>query len=247
MRSCVKTILTPGQKFGSWTVVSEDIEESKKRKYTMYICKCSCGTIQSVRASRLTNGYTTNCFKCGTKKMSANKRIKNRYDLSEEYGIGWSSNTNQPFYFDKDQYEKIKKYTWYENTTTGYLYTTKNGKNIMLHRFIMDAKSDEIVDHIHGVDSKLDNRICNLRIATKGQNNMNTSTRSNNKSGVTGVWWRDNNSKWEARIGVEGKPIFLGYYDNFEDAVKARKDAENKYYGEYSYDNSQNAHKGGYK
>lgn len=33
--------------------------------------------------------------------------------------------------------------------------------------------------------------------------------------------------------------MVIGYFENFEDAVKARKDAENKYYGEYSYDNSQ--------
>lgn len=246
MRTCFRTELLPGQRFGNWTVISKDVEESQKRKYTMYICECNCGKIQSVRASRLTNGYTTNCAECGAKKMSINKRIKNRYDLSKEYGVGWSSNTNKPFYFDKEQYERIKDYTWYENTTTGYLYTTDHGKNIMFHRFVMNAKFDEIIDHIHGVDSKFDNRMCNLRIATKGQNNINTSLRSNNNSGVTGVWWKANLSKWEARIGVNGKPIYLGYYDNFEDAVKARKEAENKYYGEYSYDNSQNIHKGGY-
>ena len=239
MRSCYKTVLTPGQKFGEWTVISKDEEESNKRKYTMYFCQCSCGAIQSVRASRLTNGYTTGCFKCGFKKMSKTKRGKNKYDLSGDYGISWTTNTNKPFYFDKEQYEKIKEFTWYENTTTGYVTTQVNRKTIDLHRLIMDAESDITIDHIHGRDSILDNRLSNLRFATKQQNNINRGLQSNNKSGVTGVLWRDNMQKWEARIGYQRKTITIGYYDDFNDAVIARKKKENELFGEYSYDNSQ--------
>lgn len=239
MRKCFKTILYPGQRFGSWTVLSEDEEESRKRKYTMYLCKCDCGTIQSIRASRLTNGYTTNCSKCGNIKMSITKRGKNQYDLSGDYGIGWTTNTNKQFYFDKEQYEKIKIYTWYENTTTGYVTTQSYNKCIDLHRYILDAKPDEIVDHIHGKNTILDNRKCNLRIVTKQQNNINRGIQSNNKSGTTGVRWREDLQKWESRIGYNRKTIMIGIFDNYIDAVKARKQKENELFKEYSYDNSQ--------
>ena len=44
---------------------------------------------------------------------------------------------------------------------------------------------------------------------------------------------------WYSQIKVKGqKRITLGYFNDFDDAVKARKNAEEKYFGEYSYDNS---------
>ena len=44
--------------------------------------------------------------------------------------------------------------------------------------------------------------------------------------------------KWIANIRIDGKTKYLGCYEDKEDAIKARKEAEDKYYGEYSYDNS---------
>ena len=68
----------------------------------------------------------------------------------------------------------------------------------------------------------------------------NTRLKSNNTSGVTGVNWDKRYNKWEARIKKDYKQIHLGYFNDFEDAVKARKDAEKKYFGEFAYDYSQN-------
>ena len=241
MRTCHKTILNPGDRFGNWTVVEYDNDESKRRKYSMYKCVCDCNptVIHSIRGSRLTNGYTTCCQKCGFKKMSATKCGKNKYDLTHEYGIGWTTNTNEPFYFDLDDYDKIKEYTWYKNTTTGYVTTQSHNIRIDLQRFIMNAKSGEYVDHIHGNESKNDYRKDNLRIATKLQNNVNVGLRRNNTSGATGVRWISKRNKWQARIVFQRKQYTLGYYDNYNDAVNARKEAEYKYYGEFAYNISQ--------
>ena len=63
--------------------------------------------------------------------------------------------------------------------------------------------------------------------------------RRNNTSGVKGVNFDKRLQQWRSRIGVNKKTIELGYFDKFEDAVKARKEAEEKYFGEFSYDNSQ--------
>ena len=46
--------------------------------------------------------------------------------------------------------------------------------------------------------------------------------------------------KWTAYIRKDGKRIYLGVFSNFDDAVKARKQAEEKYFKEWSYDNSMN-------
>lgn len=52
----------------------------------------------------------------------------------------------------------------------------------------------------------------------------------NNSSGVKGVSWNKSKNAWQAYIGLHGNRIHLGRYNNFDDAVKARKNAEEKYY-----------------
>lgn len=58
----------------------------------------------------------------------------------------------------------------------------------------------------------------------------NPKSRSNTISGKIGVTWYRRESKWVARLMIRGKSIFLGYYDNFSDAIKARKNAEEEYF-----------------
>ena len=53
---------------------------------------------------------------------------------------------------------------------------------------------------------------------------------SNNTSGVTGVYFYKRNQNWKARISVDGVEIYLGTFSCFIEAVKARKDAEKKYW-----------------
>ena len=51
-------------------------------------------------------------------------------------------------------------------------------------------------------------------------------TRKNNTSGVSGVEWLPRTRQWKATICFNRKRYFLGVYPRFEDAVKARKQAE---------------------
>lgn len=52
----------------------------------------------------------------------------------------------------------------------------------------------------------------------------------NNTSGITGVYWNKNKGKWNARITFKGKCISLGDFRNKQDAINARKEAEEKYF-----------------
>ena len=108
-----------------------------------------------------------------------------------------------------------------------------------MHQIILPTKDGFAPEHIHGAKSKNDNRKENLRIATQSQNLMNTRLRKDNTSGVKGVHWRKDTHKWLATIWINKKPISLGCFENFDDAVKARKKAEEKYFGEFSYEKSQ--------
>lgn len=110
----------------------------------------------------------------------------------------------------------------------GYKHVSINGKKYLVHRLIWHIyygkKPNKPIDHINRNTS--DNRIINLRLVTRQQNCLNRGMNKNNTSGVTGVCWNKQNNKWQSQITVNKKSILLGTFLNFEDAVKARKAAE---------------------
>ena len=63
---------------------------------------------------------------------------------------------------------------------------------------------------------------------------MNQSLRCDNTTGYIGVSWKEDKQKWSATIGVDGKTVRLGYFDNKDDAIRARLNAEMRYFGEFA-------------
>lgn len=227
-----------GQRFGRLVVIerAENFILPSGQPQTAWLCQCDCGNILKTRSFSLTNGTTKSCGCLAKELRVARMKKYNTYDLTGEYGIGYTSK-GEEFYFDLEDYDKIKDYCW--NKHKEYIATRNVSGYILFHRLVMGISDENIaVDHIN--HNKSDNRKNNLRFVTDSQNSMNRGISSHNTSGITGV--NKCNGKWTARIGVNTKRIFLGNYDNFFEAVKARKEAEEKYYKEYSYDNSINQH-----
>jgi hypothetical protein len=139
---------------------------------------------------------------------------------------------------DLDELREIKRYKW-RLTNNGYV---KTGDNILLHRFIMNCSNNKVVDHIN--KDKLDNRKNNLRICEQTHNLMNSKISKDNKSGYKGVGFHKPSKKWRARITVDKKTIYLGLFNSKEDAIKARREAEIKYFGEYHYNYKELKEKG---
>ncbi len=88
------------------------------------------------------------------------------------------------------------------------------------------------LDHIGG--DPTDNRWCNLRAATRAQNNLNTKRRSDNASGYKGVFWSTQKQRWVARIHIDGKPKHLGSFKVAEDAYAAYCEAAKASYGQFA-------------
>jgi hypothetical protein len=88
------------------------------------------------------------------------------------------------------------------------------------------------LDHING--DKADNRIANLRPATKVQNSMNRGANKNNAAGVKGVCWRPDTGRWRAYITINGRKKSLGSFDDIEDAAAAYRTAATKSVGEFA-------------
>jgi hypothetical protein len=88
------------------------------------------------------------------------------------------------------------------------------------------------IDHIDG--DKANNKIDNLRLASNVQNGMNrVNLPSNNTSGVRGVCWHKRLKKWQVQIIVNKVYKYLGLFTNKEDAIKVRREAEIKYFGDF--------------
>lgn len=80
-----------------------------------------------------------------------------------------------------------------------------------------------VVEHINGIRS--DNRLHNLRDATQLINMQNVARSIKNKSGTTGIFWREDKQRWVAYINQNGVRYYLGHFLNEQDAINARKHA----------------------
>ena len=110
----------------------------------------------------------------------------------------------------------------------GYVMVSINNKLYYGHRIawaLYYGEAPELyIDHKDG--DKSNNRISNLRLATRSENNHNMPRQKNNTSGQCGVYYNKAKKKWEATLGVKGKRINLGAYECKEEAINARLKAE---------------------
>ena len=218
-----------GYTFGKFTVIEQvDKPVHSNISGTYWKCRCECGNERVYRATEINHKRALTCGECS----------KNSYNLNGNYGIGYSKD-NKEFYFDLEDYPMVSQYTWSINSD-GYVvaWDKENRKFIYMHRLVVGLLSNDQydVDHKHHMNS--DNRKENLRVCTHQENIRNSALSKNNTSGVSGVSWVENIQKWRAQIVISGKNIVLLLSDSFEEATKARRDAEHEFFGEYAYYNS---------
>lgn len=232
-----------GKVFGNWKVLKriEDYITPSGYQHTQYLCECQCKnkTVKPQISSNLISGKTKSCGCLLGEHISNSLRSSNTYDLSGEYGIGYMDNGGE-FYFDLEDYDLIKNYKWHIDKAGYIVACIKDGDKqttIKMHRLVMGVSDPKIqIDHIkHRVN---DNRKSKLRVATQTENSMNKRLLDNNTSGKTGVYFNKRDKKWIAQIACQNKLRVLGRFENYDDAVSARIDAENKLFGEFSYLNS---------
>lgn len=174
---------------------------------------------------RKNNFCSSKCYHLFTRQIN-----EIYYELDYAYILLTKDNITKKVLFDIDDVDKIKKYKWhlhlrkkdmrYDVCTNTY-GNHKNRKYINMPRFLLNCSNNLSIDHIN--HNTLDNRKVNLKICTTYENNQN---KRNNKSGCVGVCWDKTRQKWRVMINKKN----IGRFDNFDEAVKARKEAEKFYH-----------------
>lgn len=228
MANSKTTIDLTGERFGRLSVISYFGNDKYKNK--LWLCECDCGNDVIATTSSLRSGNKKSCG-C-LHKESASKRGKLRKINNEYYVYGnivfvKFSNCNEYFICDLEDWENLKKYAWYKNDS-GYAVNRSFGKTLRFHRLVMGCPDNMEVDHKKRVsdDGICDNRKSNLKIVTRQENSWNLPIFKNNTSGYTGVSWNKSTNKWESHITFNYKTIHLGLFDDIDEAIKARQEAE---------------------
>lgn len=232
-----KAIDLTGMVFGRLTVIERTDDYISPRGVHMvrWLCNCECGNLCKITTHDLTRKNKAPVRSCGclARELTSLRTKKyNDYDLSGEYGIGKSGNTDDLFYFELSDFDKIKDIYWTvrnvngTNTISGHHPTTN--KTVYMHVQI----GFKGYDHIDR--NELNNLHNNLRPCTHQENCCNRQrSRRKSSSGFTGVYLLPS-GKYLSQLTKHGETVFCKTYTTFEDAKIARLKAEAEFFGEFS-------------
>lgn len=146
---------------------------------------------------------------------------------------------------DQEDFNWSSQSTWWLGPT-GYATRSvwsseygKIGQRINLHREVLERSigrqlsASEMVDHINR--DRLDNRRCNLRVATKAQNCINRPSNVGSSSIYKGVSWSESRKKWVAATKVDKQPIYIGRFVDEEYAAYMYDMYVKGLFGEFAY------------
>lgn len=225
--NCLKV----GEKFNFLTIV-EKTNQRNNNGCVIYKCLCDCGSYTFVSSNNLKSGHTKSCGCYAIKKSFERMKQNSKLYLQKKKPIVSELNKiikndkyieiickDKKIIIDEEDYKKINFCKWFVNKN-GY---GCNSKGILLHRIIMGAKKQQLVDHINR--NTLDNRKNNLRFVNRSQNSQNRKCK--------GISYDKSRKKWQVSITVNKKRYNLGRYEDEEKALEVRRNAEIKYQGEY--------------
>lgn len=175
-------------------------------------------------------------------KMKSTRNTNRLYEFKDKNVLAIKTIKGDIYIVDLEDKEKVEYYAWH-TSSNGYpcrhkRYTIKTGvyynKYLGLNRVIMGVTDPKIcVDH--KTRNRFDNRKSNMRICTHQQNDCN-KIKANQNPDMIGIEIRYNKNKtrYVSRIKLNGKDIHLGTYDTLDEARIVRREAEEKYFGEFA-------------
>ncbi len=222
-----------GKKFGKLTVISF---VGKKHSHSLWECICECGKNCEKTNQQLKRAKCPMCDECYRPvkiEIAKQQRSENKVDKYDDYAI-----INNKIIVDLEDVDRLLSFNkkLLINSDNHVYINDENHEQIFIHRYLVglpnryDPVTQLISDHQDG--NPLNNRKENLRIIPKPLNSINCKTYKNNTSGCKGVTLHKRTGKWQANIQYQKTNHYLGLFENYDDAVKARKEAEKKYFGD---------------
>jgi hypothetical protein len=210
--------LNIGEKFNRLTILekSEIYREKTNKIVKGYQCRCECGKEIFAVYSDITSGHTKSCG-CYRSEVTRKKNFKHGKRDTAEYkvwlGIRFRC-SGTPLAL-----EVVPSYT---GITCEW---------ISFEKFLEDMGERPTSKHtIERINPEGNYCKENCKwVDDRSLQAFNQKKRKTNSSGRTGVYPQGN--KWYSKIMKDGKQIYLGSFNSFEEAVKERETAEEKYYG----------------
>lgn len=206
-----------GQRFGRLTAIRNTFVKGPTGNYLWeYIC--DCGNIVIAKSGNVVYGHTKSCG-CLVLQTITKHGMSGSGDRT--FG-SWKKMMCRAHY----NYEEYRDY--YEGVTVCDRWSDENKGFLNFLEDMGTRPSGMTLNRKHG---KKEYNKENCEWASLSMQSFDVKRKSSNKSGRTGVKWRDDRGVWEANITVQCKVIRLYYGPSFEEACAAREEAELKYYG----------------
>ena len=201
-----------GQKIGLLNV----IERKRENNRTYYYCKCDCGTKKWLRADHLkSDNPSCGCVGRFKAKDIKNKRFGKLVAIAATNDRGDNGSLIWICKCDCGNYKKYLASDLQRGAVVSCGCYQKETRKRNMKKAIRKHVKDHIIDGT------------NLQVIGRD------TPMSNNTSGVTGVVWDSSRNKWYAGIEFKGKRYYLGRYEDKQDAISARKEAESNMFGDF--------------
>lgn len=210
-----------GRRFGRLTVLELDpvpyISPNSHKRFRRWRCRCDCGTELTVLQSLLTRKNGTKS--CGCAQSDA---AQNHADDLTGCVFGRLKVIRKVPLDNPLPNGVINGWLCECECGTRKVYTQKELCSNHVQScgcLLRDTAVQKLADNVLG---RYDGTMI-----SKLQSRDPTAA---NKSGTRGVYWSKRDNRWIAKIGLQGREIYIGRFQELSDAVRARKAAEEKYY-----------------
>jgi hypothetical protein len=223
-----------GQIFGRLLVLKV---VGRRGRDVLWRCRCDCGNLHQVSSPNLRKGLIRSCGCLGAE--SRRRRLLRRPPIIEGQIAKIPLTRGLVAIVDAiDADVGLENWSAFKTEIGWYgcrRLPMPDGRILLLHREVARRAGMTIddleVDHRDG--DGLNCRRENLRPATSSQNKCNRRTKPG-KDGIRGVRWYAPRRKWTARIGIDGRSIHLGYFEDQTAAVAAYAEAAKRLHGEFA-------------